>query len=89
MTIKLVERQTLGETHDFLFYLVPDTLERKYSNGLAVDMWSLGIVLNVLLTRYFPYLETTLSGMHKLITTIICHIPHLLSKTHQIIIEQL
>lgn len=35
------------------------------------------------------HLETTLSGMHMLISTIIYDIPHLLSKNCQIIREQL
>lgn len=49
--------------------------------------WSLGIVLCVI--EHFPYLETSPSGIHQLITNTMYYLPCHLSQTNQIIIERL
>lgn len=52
-------------------------------------MWSLGIVLYALVTGHFPYVETTLEAMHRLVTTTLCPIPYYLSKPCHVIIARL
>ncbi|XP_076413735.1 sperm motility kinase Z-like [Peromyscus maniculatus bairdii] len=52
-------------------------------------MWSLGILLYVLVTGHFPYMEETLESMHRVIITTMCPIPHHLSKPCHFIIARL
>ncbi|XP_040606280.1 sperm motility kinase Z-like [Mesocricetus auratus] len=72
-----------------LLYWAPEILARKPYDGMAGDMWSLGIVLFVLVTGHFPYVEPTLDGMYRLITTTTCPIPYHLSKPCHIVIARL
>ena len=89
MAIKTTEGQMLEETCDSLLYRAPEILARKPYDGLAVDMWSLGIVLYVLVTGHFPYVEATIEDMHRIITTTMCPIPYHLSFPCNIIIAWL
>ncbi|XP_052610684.1 putative sperm motility kinase W [Peromyscus californicus insignis] len=89
MAIEITEGQMLQEICGSLLYWAPEILARKPYDGLAGDMWSLGIVLYVLVTGHFPYMEETLDGMHRLITTTMCPIPYHLSKPCHIIIARL
>ena len=89
MAIQLAEGQMLKELCGSLLYMAPEMLARKPYDGLAVDMWSLGVLLYVLVTRQFPYTENTLRGMYRLITNTMYPIPFNLSKPCFIIIEQL
>lgn len=89
MAIKVTEGQMLEEICGSLLYWAPEILARKPYDGLAGDMWSLGIVLYVLVTGHFPYLKATMEDMHRLITTSMCPIPYHLSKPCHIIIARL
>ncbi|XP_076416998.1 putative sperm motility kinase W [Peromyscus maniculatus bairdii] len=89
MAIEITEGQMLEEICGSLLYWAPEILARKPYDGLAGDMWSLGIVLYVLVTGHFPYMEETLEGMHRVITTTMCPIPYHLSKPCHIIIARL
>ncbi|KAL1780435.1 sperm motility kinase W, partial [Sigmodon hispidus] len=89
MAIQIREGQMLEDICGSLLYWAPEILARKPYDGLAGDMWSLGIILYVLVTGYFPYREETLEGMHRLITTTMCPIPYHLSKPCHIIIARL
>lgn len=89
MAIKTTEGQMLEETCGSLLYRAPEILARKPYDGLAVDMWSLGIVLYVLVTGHFPYVEATIEDMHRIITTTMCPIPYHLSFPCHIIIARL
>ncbi|XP_042124187.1 putative sperm motility kinase W [Peromyscus maniculatus bairdii] len=89
MAIEVTEGQMLEEICGSLLYWAPEILARKPYDGLAGDMWSLGIVLYVLVTGHFPYMEETLEGMHRVITTTMCPIPYHLSKPCHIIIARL
>ncbi|XP_028719381.2 putative sperm motility kinase W [Peromyscus leucopus] len=89
MAIEITEGQMLEEICGSLLYRAPEILAKKPYDGLAGDMWSLGIVLYVLVTGHFPYMEETLEGMHRVITTTMCPIPYHLSKPCHIIIARL
>ncbi|XP_006998065.3 putative sperm motility kinase W [Peromyscus maniculatus bairdii] len=89
MARQLAEGQMLEEFCGTLFYLAPEILARKPYDGLAGDMWSLGVLLYVLVTGQFPYEETTSEGMYKVINTTKYPIPYHLSKPCIILIEQL
>ncbi|XP_028622516.1 putative sperm motility kinase W [Grammomys surdaster] len=89
MAIKITEGQMLEEICGSLLYWAPEILARKPYDGLAVDMWSLGIVLYVLVTGHFPYVEATAEDMHRIITTTMCPIPYHLSKPCHSIIARL
>ncbi|KAL1764088.1 sperm motility kinase W, partial [Sigmodon hispidus] len=62
LAIQFTEGQMLEEVCGSLLYEAPEILARKPYDGLAVDMWSLGVVLYVLVTGEFPYVETTVDG---------------------------
>ncbi|XP_040597042.1 sperm motility kinase-like [Mesocricetus auratus] len=89
MAIQLEEGQKLKNVCGSLFYMAPEILARKPYDGLAVDMWSLGVVLYVLVTGKFPYAATTMHGMHRLINSTEYPIPYHLSKPCCKIIAQL
>ena len=89
MAIQLAEGQKLEEICGSLHYIAPEMLSRKPYDGLAVDMWSLGVVLYAMVTGQFPYAEDTLDGMHRLITNTKYPIFYHLSKPCHIIIAQL
>ncbi|GAB1301186.1 Putative sperm motility kinase W [Apodemus speciosus] len=89
MAIKVTEGQMLEDICGSLLYWAPEILARKPYNGLAVDMWSLGIVLYVLVTGNFPYVEATTEDMYRTITTAMCPIPYHLSKQCHSIIARL
>ncbi|XP_051062787.1 putative sperm motility kinase W [Phodopus roborovskii] len=89
MATKVTEGQMLEEICGSLLYWAPEILARKPYDGMAGDMWSLGVVLYVLVTGHFPYVEITPDGMHRLITTTMCPIPHHLSKSCHIILARL
>nr|XP_048286134.1 sperm motility kinase Z-like [Myodes glareolus] len=89
MAIELAEGQMLMQVCGSLLYMAPEILAMEPYDGLAVDMWSLGVLLYVLVTGQFPYTEDTIHGMHRLITNTKCPIPYHLSKPCYIIIAQL
>ncbi|XP_057650306.1 sperm motility kinase-like [Chionomys nivalis] len=89
MAIQLAEGQKLEELCGSLLYIAPEMLARKPYDGLAVDMWSLGVVLYVMVTGQFPYTEDTLHGMHRLITNTKYPVFDHLSKPCHITIAQL
>ncbi|XP_015846425.3 putative sperm motility kinase W [Peromyscus maniculatus bairdii] len=89
MARQLAEGQMLEEFCGTLVYLAPEILARKPYDGLAGDMWSLGVLLFVLVTGQFPYRESTFEGMYRVINTTNYPIPYHLSKPCIILIEQL
>ncbi|XP_059137387.1 putative sperm motility kinase W [Peromyscus eremicus] len=89
MARQLAEGQMLEGVCGSLLYLAPEILARKPYDALAIDMWSLGVLLYVLVTGQFPYEETTFDGMCRVITTTKYPIPYHLSKPCIILIEQL
>ncbi|XP_042126013.2 putative sperm motility kinase W [Peromyscus maniculatus bairdii] len=89
MARQLAEGQMLEEFRGTLFYLAPEILARKPYDGLAGDMWSLGVLLYVLVTGQFPYKVPKVEHMYRVITTTKYPIPYYLSKPCLIIIEQL
>ncbi|KAM7318866.1 hypothetical protein ACRRTK_021978 [Alexandromys fortis] len=89
LAIQLAEGQMLEELCGSLPYMAPEILARKPYDGLAVDMWSLGVVLYVMVTGKFPYEEVTLDGMHRLITNTKYPISYHWSIPCHIIIAQL
>nr|XP_015846268.2 putative sperm motility kinase W [Peromyscus maniculatus bairdii] len=86
---QLAEGQMLEEFYGTLFYLAPEILARKPYDGLAGDMWSLGVLLYVLVTGDFPYTGGTEEHMYKAITSTKYSIFCYMSKPFVIIIEQL
>ncbi|XP_051032307.1 putative sperm motility kinase W [Phodopus roborovskii] len=80
LAIQLKEGQMLKESCGSLHYMAPEILAGKPYDGLAVDMWSLGVVLYVLVTGQFPYEERTYHGMHKVISKTKYPLPYHLSK---------
>ncbi|XP_057650305.1 putative sperm motility kinase W [Chionomys nivalis] len=89
LAIHLAKRQMLKKVCGSLHYMAPEMLARKPYDGLAVDMWSLGVLLYVMVTGQFPYTEDTLHGMHRLITKTRYPIPFDLSKPCFVIIARL
>ncbi|XP_040585598.1 sperm motility kinase-like [Mesocricetus auratus] len=89
MAIQLKEGQMLKKFCGSLLYMAPEILARKPFDGLAGDMWSLGIVLYVLVTGQYPYFETTAPALYRLITNTKFAIPFHLSKPCYIILAQL
>ncbi|XP_041511757.1 putative sperm motility kinase W [Microtus oregoni] len=87
--IQLTEGQKLEELCGSLHYMAPEMLARKPYDGLAVDMWSLGVVLYAMVTGQYPYAEDTLDGMHRLITNTKYPISYHWSIPCHIIIAQL
>lgn len=81
MTTQLAVGKMLKGVCVSLLYWTSDFLTRKSYDGLADDKWSLGIVLYVMITDHFPYIETTPDGMHTITTTTVCPIPYHLTKT--------
>ncbi|XP_051056510.1 sperm motility kinase-like [Phodopus roborovskii] len=80
LAIQLKEGQMLKKGCGSLHYMAPEILAGKPYDGLAVDMWSLGVVLYVLVTGQFPYEERTYHGMHKVISNTKYPLPYHLSK---------
>ena len=60
---QLLEGQMLQDLWGYLPYWAPDILARNPHHGMAGDMWSLGIVLYAMVTRYFPYENSTTEVM--------------------------
>ncbi|XP_036032621.1 putative sperm motility kinase W [Onychomys torridus] len=89
MARQLAEGQMMVKVCGTLRYLAPEILARKPYDGLVGDMWSLGVLLYVLVTGKFPYVESTFYGMYKVITTTKYPIPYYLSEPCLTIIEQL
>ena len=78
--------QILEEVCGTLEYIAPGFSAGKPYDGLAIDIWSLGVVLYVLVTGKYPYVETTYDSMHRLITNTKFPIPYHLSKPSQQVI---
>ncbi|XP_015846268.3 putative sperm motility kinase W [Peromyscus maniculatus bairdii] len=89
MARQLADGQMLEEFGGTLDYLAPEILARKPYDGLAGDMWSLGVLLYVVVTGIFPYTGPTREHMYKAITTTKYPIISYTSKAFQIIIKQL
>ena len=80
LATRLTEGERLTQVCGTLVYMAPEMLAGEPYDGLAVDMWSLGVVLYVLLTGIFPYEETTCPALHRLITNTSYPTPYHLSK---------
>lgn len=65
MTTQLAEVQEVCGT---LIYMAPEILAGKNHDNLAGDLWSLGILLYVQVTGYFPYVQTTAQAVYRLIS---------------------
>ncbi|XP_007648919.1 sperm motility kinase-like [Cricetulus griseus] len=89
MAIQVKEGQMLTKACGSLYYMAPEIMARTPYDGLAVDMWSLGVVLYVLVTGQYPYFETEAHALYSLITSTKFAIPYHLSKPCHIIIAQL
>ena len=89
LAIHLAKGQMLKKVCGSLHYMAPEILARKPYDGLAVDMWSLGVVLYAMVTGQFPYAEVTIDGMHRLITNTKYPISYHWSIPCHIIIAQL
>ncbi|XP_027289789.1 sperm motility kinase-like [Cricetulus griseus] len=89
MATRLKEGEMLMKVCGTLLYMAPEMLAGEPYDGLAVDMWSLGVVLYVLVTGKFPYEETTCPALSRLITTTNYPTPYYLSKPCLITIAQL
>ncbi|XP_040585597.1 putative sperm motility kinase W [Mesocricetus auratus] len=89
LAIQLKEGQMLKKVCGSLLYVAPEILARKPYDGLAGDMWSLGVVLYVLVTGQYPYFETTAHALYRLITNTKLAIPFHLSQACHFIIAQL
>lgn len=87
--IKITEGQMLEETCGTLLYCAPEILAREPYDGLAGDMWSMGIVLYALVTGQFPYVQDTIEDMHRIITTTMCPITYHVSIPCNTIIARL
>ncbi|CAO2603832.1 MAP/microtubule affinity-regulating kinase 3 [Lemmus lemmus] len=79
LATQLVEGQMLQELWGSMPYWAPEILARKRYDGMAGDMWSLGIVFYALVTGHFPYKGSTLQEMYNHIITTRCPIPRHLS----------
>ncbi|KAM7324907.1 hypothetical protein ACRRTK_015163 [Alexandromys fortis] len=60
LAIHFAKGQMLKKVCGSLHYMAPEMLARKPYDGLAVDMWSLGVVLYAMVTGHYPYAEDTL-----------------------------
>ncbi|KAK7820044.1 hypothetical protein U0070_022576 [Myodes glareolus] len=80
LATQLTEGQMLEELWGTLPYLAPEILAGTPYDAMAGDMWSLGVVFNVLVTGKLPYVASTPEAMYHLITTTLCRIPYHLSK---------
>ncbi|XP_040588502.1 sperm motility kinase-like [Mesocricetus auratus] len=89
LAAQLAEGQMLEDVCGTLLYLPPEVLAGKPYDGLAVDMWGMGILLYVLVTGCFPYEETRDDALYRLITNTQLAIPQHLSKPCQVILAQL
>ncbi|KAM7318871.1 hypothetical protein ACRRTK_021984 [Alexandromys fortis] len=89
LAVQLAEGQMLNRVCGSLKYMAPEILAREPYDGLAVDMWSLGVVLYVMVTGKYPFSEVTKDGMHRLITNTKYPIFEHLSIPCHIIIAQL
>ncbi|KAM7318870.1 hypothetical protein ACRRTK_021982 [Alexandromys fortis] len=89
LAVQLAKGQMLKRVCGSLKYMAPEILAREPYDGLAVDMWSLGVILYVMVTGQFPYAEVTIDGMYRLITNTTYPIFDHLSIPCHIIIAQL
>ncbi|CAO2601796.1 Sperm motility kinase [Lemmus lemmus] len=79
LATQLVKGQMLQELWGSMPYWAPEILARRPYDGMAGDMWSLGVVLYALVTGQFPYRGSTLIEMYHHIITTRCSISHHLS----------
>ncbi|XP_041511893.1 sperm motility kinase-like [Microtus oregoni] len=86
---QIIDNQMLQDLWGSLPYWAPEILARKPYDGLAGDMWSLGVVLYAKVTGHFPYEEFTIEAMYHHITNIMCPIPNHLTKPCYIILARL
>ena len=89
MATRLEQGKTLEEVCGSLLYMVQEKLATKSYDGLTGDKWSLGIMLHGMDIGHFTRVETTLDGMHRIITTTLCPIHYHLSKLCHTIIASL
>nr|XP_048317095.1 sperm motility kinase-like [Myodes glareolus] len=80
LVTQLAEGQMLEELWGTFPYLAPEILAGTPYDAMAGDMWSLGVVFDVLVTGKLPYVASTPEAMYYLITTTPCRIPYHLSK---------
>lgn len=86
---QLLEGQMLQNLWVSLPYWAPEILARKSYDGMADDMWSLGVVLYTMVTGHFPYEKSTTEIIFCLITTTVCPIPNHLTKPCYFILARL
>lgn len=86
---QLVEGQMLQDLWQSLAYWALEILARKPYDGMAADMWNLGIVLYGMVTGHFPYEKSTIEVIFCLITTTVCPMPNHLIKPCYIILARL
>ncbi|CAO2587691.1 MAP/microtubule affinity-regulating kinase 3 [Lemmus lemmus] len=89
LATQLEEGQMLQELWGSMPYWAPEILARRQYDGMAGDMWSMGVVLYALVTGKFPYRGSTLKEMYNHIITTRCPIPHHLSTRCSNIIARL
>ncbi|XP_057607412.1 sperm motility kinase-like [Chionomys nivalis] len=86
---QIIDNQMFQDLWGSLPYWVPGILARKPYDGLPGNMWSLGVVLYAMVTRHFPYEESTIEAMYRHITNIMCPISNHLTKPCYIILARL
>ncbi|CAO2602273.1 Sperm motility kinase [Lemmus lemmus] len=89
LATQLVQGLMLEELWGTLPYLAPEILAGAPYDGMAGDMWSLGIVLYVLATGHLPYVELTPEAMYHLINTTACPVPYRLPKPCYLLLARL
>ena len=65
--LKNNQKKKLKKTVGTPYYKAPEILENKDYEGDKIDIFSIGALLFVLMTKKFAFVEAKLSGLYKLI----------------------